>query len=116
MKNCLNPTAIRAVNQCNFNKFNYAIHADRILDEHCMFYVLEGEWEVWQDDTPFTVKKDDLLFLMRGHHHFGSKPSSPVVRTCFIHPSAVDDDILADETDVSPDFSIKSPPRLSLTS
>ena len=99
MKNSLNPTVLRTVNQCNFNKFNGSVHADRILDEHCMFYVLEGEWEIWQDDEPYTVKKDDMIFLMRGHHHYGRKPSSPVIRTCFIHPAADAADRMIEDTE-----------------
>ena len=101
MKNSLNPAVLRTVNQCNFNKFSNAVHANRVLDEHCMFFVLEGEWEIWQDNEPYTVKKDDMIFLMRGHHHYGLKPSSPVVRTCFIHPAADAADRLVEETETA---------------
>ena len=102
MKNSLNPAVLRTVNQCNFNKFSNAVHANRVLDEHCMFFVLEGEWEIWQDGEPYTVKKDDMIFLMRGRHHYGLIPSSPVVRTCFIHPAADAADKLIDEEETPP--------------
>ena len=92
MKNYLDPVAARTVTACNYNKFSYAVHADRVMAPHCLFYMLEGEWEIWQDETPFTVKKDDVFFLTSRHRCFGTKRSSAIVRTCFVWPSAAADD------------------------
>ena len=95
MKNILYITENRQINSCNFNKFTNAIHALRILDEHVMFYMLEGQWEIFEDGNVYNIGKDDVLFLHSGHHHYGLRPGSNVIRTCFIHFTPLQNDFLS---------------------
>ena len=95
MKNILYITENRQINSCNFNKFTNAIHASRILDEHVMFYMLEGQWEIFEDGNVYNIGKDDVLFLHSGHHHYGLRPGSNVIRTCFIHFTPLQNDFLS---------------------
>ena len=49
-------------------------HPDRIMQEHDLVYFLEGEWEVYQDNIPYLLRRGDVLLLHGGRHHYSKRP------------------------------------------
>ena len=47
---------------------NGMIHPDRIMAEHDFLYILDGTFEIWEDDILYPCAKDDLLILPAGRH------------------------------------------------
>ena len=37
------------------------VHPNRIIGEHDFLYILDGTWEIWEDDTSYALQSDDLL-------------------------------------------------------
>ncbi len=60
-------------------------HPDRIMTEHDLFIVIDGEWEVSQDGLNFPLSAGDAIFLFANKHHYGLKKCSENTRTIFIH-------------------------------
>ncbi len=91
-------------------------HPDRVLPVHDFLYILDGDWEIYEDDIPYQMEKDDLLILSAGHHHYGRKNSSPGNRHMYIHlypengASAPDVPLLSGGS--SPLFHCASVPRI----
>ena len=54
------------------------VHPNRIIGEHDFLYILDGTWEIWEDDTSYALQSDDLLILTAGRHHYGTR----VTATC----------------------------------
>jgi AraC-like DNA-binding protein len=48
-------------------------------------YILDGTWEIYENDTAYEMGKDDLLILSAGNHHYGKKPSSAGNKHMYIH-------------------------------
>ena len=90
--NKLNQSGKRIITTCNYNQHINSRHPDRILQEHDMIYIHEGSWNVVQDDIEYTLNPGDVILLQGGHHHFGSRPCTSVVKTKFIHFSFHPDD------------------------
>jgi len=74
----------RKVITCNFSYYSNSIHPSRIFDDHILIYIIEGEWEIFQDEIAYTLKADDIIFLHAKHHHYGIKPCSENVKLLFI--------------------------------
>lgn len=76
-------------NNISISSYSYfeepTIHPDRIMADHDLFYVIEGEFEVLQNNIAYTVCKDQALFLFAGQHHWGIKPCNAKTKTIFIH-------------------------------
>lgn len=64
---------------------NPMLHPDRILPYHDFLYILEGDWEIAEDDNVYQLHTDDLLILAAGRHHYGESPCSPGNRHMYIH-------------------------------
>lgn len=60
-------------------------HYDRILDEHDLLYIYNGEQPIAQDDETYNAQTGDLIFLRAGSHHYGTAPCSVNMRSIFIH-------------------------------
>lgn len=60
-------------------------HPDRIMQEHDLVYFLEGEWEVYQDNIPYLLRRGDVLLLHGGHHHYSKRPCLAGTNTIYIH-------------------------------
>lgn len=83
----------RTVTSCNYiTSVNGMVHPDRVMEDHDFLYILEGEWEVWEDGISYFVKADDLLILKAGSHHYGTVPCNPGNRHMYFHvePLAMD--------------------------
>lgn len=90
---------------CNFNAFSNRIHVKRETPGfHVLIYMLEGEWEIWQDGIAYTAKKGDLLCFHADKTHYGITPCSENVKTMYLHitPSLGDD--FAPATDKTEQF------------
>ncbi len=87
----LNPA--RQITLCGTNYYpTPEYHVDRILPEHDLMFMYEGEWQIAQDDAVYTLKPGDLLFLHAGGHHWGTSPCSVNARNLFVHFSALESD------------------------
>lgn len=60
-------------------------HHDRILQEHDFVYMLSGSWDIYQNDTLYSVKEGDVILLHGGIHHYGLTPCSAGTRTMYLH-------------------------------
>ena len=54
--NILDHTITRNISFCNFNQHINFIHPDRIMDEHDLIYIKEGNWNLCQDDIYYEVE------------------------------------------------------------
>ncbi|MBQ9765111.1 MAG: helix-turn-helix transcriptional regulator [Lachnospiraceae bacterium] len=64
---------------------NPMFHPDRIMPYHDFLYIIDGEWEIIEDDVTYKLQTDDLLILVAGRHHYSLKPCSPNNRHMYIH-------------------------------
>jgi AraC-like DNA-binding protein/quercetin dioxygenase-like cupin family protein len=69
-----------------------AIHPDRIMGEHDFLYLIEGEWEVWNENTPYLLHPGDLLILSAGRRHFGRILNKPGTKIFYAHTSVAKGD------------------------
>lgn len=78
----------REVLAANFSYFETPTqHPDRVLKEHDLVYMLEGDWVIGQDGESYRVQPHDLIILQGGRHHYGVEPSRARTRTMYVHIS-----------------------------
>ena len=104
MYNFLDNSAKRTVTTCNFNRHTNAKHPDRIMCEHDLVYIREGQWKIAQDGIEYLVVPGDVILLQAGHHHYGTEPCISSVKTCFIHFSAHTTDQVEDVNESNAGF------------
>lgn len=76
----------RRVTLCGSNVYPIPeYHPDRVMEEHDLLYIHEGEWNIAQDDEVYHLRSGDLIFLRAGGHHYSPTPCSVNARTMFIH-------------------------------
>lgn len=90
--NILDSTVKRTICTCNYNQHICTTHPDRIMEEHDLIYIREGNWEIYQDDLAYTVGPGDAILLHSGYHHYGNLPCNGVVKTFFVHFSSTEKD------------------------
>lgn len=91
----------RRVTLCGSNVYPQPeYHPDRVMEEHDLLYIHEGEWVIAQDDEVFHLHAGDLIFLRAGSHHFSPSPCSVNARTLFVHFNRLPTD--RSVTDLSP--------------
>lgn len=61
------------------------LHPDRILPYHDFLYIIDGTWEIREDENVYNLQTDDLIILAAGRHHFGTRVCSPNNRHMYIH-------------------------------
>ncbi len=97
MQNRFELRAERTVSESNYCFFRSPIyHPDRVMREHDLIFLLEGEWEIVQGDETFLMEPGDVLILHAGQHHRGPRLSAPGTKTMYAHISAADDCVLPD--------------------
>ena len=69
-----------------------ALHPSRIMDEHDFLYLIEGEWEVWEEGISFLLLPGDLLILCAGRHHYGRVYNKRGTRIFYAHASLANGD------------------------
>lgn len=62
-----------------------AKHPDRVMEEHDFVYIIEGNWEIFQENDRYLLHPGDVILLHAQQHHFGLTPCSPGTRTMYIH-------------------------------
>lgn len=63
-------------------------HPDRAFFQHDFIYIVEGEWEIFQENQRYLAKKDDVIILTADSRHYGKKPCSDNTKTMYIHTNA----------------------------
>lgn len=96
--NILDNTQKRRISSCNFNQHICAPHPDRIMDEHDLIYIKDGNWTIFQDDIRYDLIAGDVILLQSNHHHYGCEPCISTVKTRFIHFSSCKFDRICKET------------------
>lgn len=83
----------RQVTICGTNVYtNPEYHPDRIMEEHDLMYVCQGEWQIVQDNICHHIRAGDMLLLHAGGHHFAPVPCSANAKNLFIHFTASPED------------------------
>ena len=89
----LQPGAGRRLGAANFVSYPEPhLHPDRVMNEHDLVFLIEGEWEVCQSGERYLMKPGDVLLLEAGQHHYGEMPCTPGTRTMYLHISAAPQD------------------------
>jgi AraC-like DNA-binding protein/mannose-6-phosphate isomerase-like protein (cupin superfamily) len=82
----LDITLQRVVTLCGMNMYpTPEYHPDRVMSEHDLLFICEGEWTVIQDGQSYPLKAGDAIFLRAGNHHASEMPCTPGTRTLFVH-------------------------------
>lgn len=107
--------AYRLVETANYITYvDGTLHPDRILTVHDIVYILEGQWEVTQNNIPYHLEPDDVILLHAGQHHGGTVPCTPNTKTMYIHYTAAERDcFLAGESNNPKDGLLSLPVVIS---
>ena len=90
----------RIIDVANYNFYSVSsLHPDRVLGEHDLVYIIDGSWEICQDGTPYLLKKDDVIILFAGAHHYGVNGCTPNTKTMFIHVVPCEDEMITEAND-----------------
>ncbi len=88
----INLASNRTVTLCNHNYSHEGIyHPDRILPEYDLLYMLQGTWEIYEDDKAYEVGPHQVLLLSPNKHHYSLKKCSPEMKNVYIHFSVSPD-------------------------
>lgn len=91
--------APRRITSAGYTSYSMPIlHPDRVMPEHDLIYLLEGGWEIWQNQTPYYMERGDVLILHAGEHHYGRYPNQADTKTIYIHLTAAPGDALRMQT------------------
>ncbi len=76
----------RPITVCNTNYSPEGIfHPDRIMQEYDFLYMVNGSWEIIENDVCYPVREGQLLILEPGLHHYSKEKCSPHMRNMFLH-------------------------------
>lgn len=82
----LEKMALRQISSANYiTSINGMVHPDRVLPEHDFLYMLDGDWEIYEDGCAYQMHSDDLIILSANHHHYGKKLCNPGNRHMYFH-------------------------------
>ncbi len=62
-------------------------YIDRTLPHHDLIYLVDGSWSITENEQDYPLKKDDVLLLSAGRHHYTRLPCAPKTKTFCIHVS-----------------------------
>lgn len=83
---CLEKMGMHEISAGNYvTSINGMVHPDRIMPEHDFLYILNGTWEIFENDTAYFLNTDDLLILAAGRHHYGRQLCNPGNRHMYLH-------------------------------
>lgn len=89
----LSISPMRKVILCGAHVYpNPELHPDRIMQEHDLMYVVEGEWRVFQDNVLYHLRAGDMFFLRAGSHHYTPYLCAAGSRNMFIHFNRLPED------------------------
>ena len=119
MKICFDQNARHRITEANINYYAAPFtHPARIMGEHDIIYMLDGEWKLGQNGEIYSLKNDTILLLGANCHHYGVSHCRANTKTMYFHVSAEPGDrsvpdnaggenMLDTLTDVSSNRSIK---------
>lgn len=71
---------------CNYNYSPEGIlHPDRIMQEYDFLYMLQGQWEIIEDEVSYELHEGELLILEPGRHHYSRRKCTPHMRNMYLH-------------------------------
>ena len=83
----------RKVTLCGTNVYPQpTLHVDRVMDEHDIMYIYDGQWQITQDGVSYSLSTGDIALLRAGSHHYGASPCTPNMRNMFVHFSRMASD------------------------
>ena len=86
-------TLDRRVTLCGTNVYpKPSVHDDRVMNEHDLLYICDGEWEIGQDGIAYRLRSGDMMLMRAGSHHYGISPCSVNMRNMFFHFTALNTD------------------------
>ena len=90
---------MRTIQTCNFCLLKEGvIHPERVLQQHHdLVYLMEGGWEIWEENNCYRLKPGDMLFLHSGRRHYGKVKCLPNTRTMFIHFDKLPEDTFSSQ-------------------
>lgn len=74
-----------AANSHFYEKPTEPLYLNRTLQFHDLIYLCDGNWTITESEIDYNLKKDDVLLLSAGHHHYTRLPCSPGTQTFCIH-------------------------------
>ncbi len=78
--------ALRKITSANYiTSVNGMYHPNRVMEEHDFLYMLDGDWEIREEENTYEMHRDDLLILAAGRHHWGDKLCTPGNRHMYFH-------------------------------
>jgi AraC-like DNA-binding protein len=75
----------RRLQDANILSTDPILHPDRVMKEHDIVFITKGAWEVYEEDSCYSLTAGDILFLFAGRHHFGIKKFLPGTSWIYIH-------------------------------
>lgn len=83
----------REISLCNLNYSPEGqVHPDRVMEEYDLLYLLDGSWDIVEDEVSYHVEKGQLLILEPHRHHCGREKCTPHMRNMFLHCSPLTGD------------------------
>lgn len=95
--------AARQISDAFSNRYIHgALYPERVMYEHDLVYITEGEWEILLNGEAHLAKEDDVMILAAGIPHGGITPCKDGTEIMYIHVSSAADDCFYDTEE--PDF------------
>lgn len=89
----LSTTARRKINSCNRNYSKEGIyHPNRVMKEYDLLYMLQGSWDIWEEDVCYHLKEHQVLLLEPGKHHYSLEKCTPEMKNLYLHFSVLPED------------------------
>jgi AraC-like DNA-binding protein len=76
---------IEALNAGLFVSPGFGMHAVRVIDSYELIFVSQGRLDMFEDDRPFSLVRDQTLLLSPGVRHGGLLPYTPDVNFYWVH-------------------------------
>jgi AraC-like DNA-binding protein len=76
---------IEALNAGQFVSPGYGMHAVRVIDSYELIFVTQGSLDMFEEDRPFSLSRNQTLLLSPGVRHGGLLPYTPDVNFYWVH-------------------------------
>jgi len=76
---------IEALNAGLFVSPGFGMHAVRVIDSYELIFVTQGRLDMFEEDRPFPLVRDQTLLLSPGVRHGGLLPYTPDVNFYWVH-------------------------------
>lgn len=86
---------IQSANYCYFQEG--VLHPDRTMKVHDFIYLMQGAWEIYENNTRYLMTPGSVLMLSSHQHHFGKLPCQKNTRTMYFHIYEEKEDVFLDD-------------------